>query len=81
MIRVTKLNGEVFYVNPYEIEFLEETPDTVISLKTGKKILVTEKAQLVINEMIDFYREANKMPEIKQTRDVNEDEPIWDSPR
>lgn len=81
MIKVTKLNGEVFYVNPYEIEFLEETPDTVISLKTGKKILVTEKAQLVINEMIDFYREVNKMPEIKQTRDVNEDEPIWDSPR
>ena len=58
MIRVTKLNGEVFYVNPYEIEFIEETPDTVISLKSGKKVLVVERVNAVINEMIDFYRRA-----------------------
>ena len=58
MIRVTKLNGEVFYVNPYEIEFLEETPDTVISLKTGKKVLVAEKADTIISEMIEFYRQT-----------------------
>jgi flagellar protein FlbD len=62
MIRVTKLNGEVFYVNPYEIEFIEETPDTVISLKSGKKVLVSEKADVVINEMIDFYRAATPLP-------------------
>lgn len=58
MIRVTKLNGEVFYVNPYEIEFIEETPDTVISLKSGKKVLVSEKADHLIDEMIDFYRKT-----------------------
>jgi flagellar protein FlbD len=56
LIRVTKLNAEVFYVNPYEIEFIEETPDTVISLKSGKKVLVTERAEDVIKEMIEFYR-------------------------
>lgn len=56
MIRVTKLNGDVFYVNPYEIEFLEETPDTVISLKTGKKVLVLEKADTIIGEIIEFYQ-------------------------
>lgn len=56
MIRVTKLNGEVYYINPYEIEFIEETPDTVISLKSGKKVLVSEKAENVISEMIAFYR-------------------------
>lgn len=56
MIKVTKLNGEMFYVNPYEIEFIEETPDTVISLKSGKKVLVVEKADSIINSMIDFYR-------------------------
>lgn len=62
MIRVTKLNGEVFYVNPYEIEFIEETPDTVISLKSGKKVLVVEKAEMVINEMIEFYRISTPLP-------------------
>jgi flagellar protein FlbD len=64
MIKVTKLNGELFYVNPYEIEFIEETPDTVISLKSGKKVLVSEKAQIVIHRMIEFYRLANVMPKL-----------------
>jgi flagellar protein FlbD len=64
MIKVTKLNGELFYVNPYEIEFIEETPDTVISLKSGKKVLVAEKAQVVIHRMIEFYRLANVMPKL-----------------
>lgn len=68
MIKVTKLNGELFYVNPYEIEFLEETPDTVISLKTGKKVLVTEKAQVVIHRMIEFYRLTNVMPKLSPER-------------
>jgi flagellar protein FlbD len=64
LIKVTKLNGELFYVNPYEIEFIEETPDTVISLKSGKKMLVSEKAQIVIRRMIEFYRLANVIPRI-----------------
>jgi flagellar protein FlbD len=62
LIKVTKLNGELFYVNPYEIEFIEETPDTVISLKSGKKMLVSEKAQIVIRRMIEFYRLTNVIP-------------------
>ena len=65
MVKVTKLNEEVVYVNPYEIEFIEETPDTVISLKSGKKVLVKEKADAVIDRMIEFYRLANQMPKIK----------------
>jgi flagellar protein FlbD len=64
LIKVTKLNGELFYVNPYEIEFIEETPDTVISLKSGKKMIVSEKAQIVIRRMIEFYRLANVVPKI-----------------
>lgn len=62
MIKVTKLNGELFYVNPNEIEFIEETPDTVISLKSGKKVLVSEKAQVVIKRMIEFFRLVNMFP-------------------
>jgi len=74
MIRVTKLNGEVFYVNPYEMEFIEETPDTVISLKSGKKVLVVEKAEAVIREMINFYRLTAQLPR-QVYPDGNDDEP------
>ena len=79
MIRVTKLNGEVFYVNPYEIEFIEETPDTVVSLKSGKKVLVTEKAEFIISEMIDFYRRvtpiANRVP--SEEAEMSEPQPAF----
>lgn len=72
MIRVTKLNGDIFYVNPYEIEFIEETPDTVISLKSGKKVLVSEKADAVIDKMIEFYRLTNLLPKISNIDNIEE---------
>lgn len=57
MVMVTRLNGKEFYVNPDLIEFMEETPDTVITLSDGKKLVVLEKAQIVI-ERIVRYRAA-----------------------
>ncbi|HEX3026314.1 MAG TPA: flagellar FlbD family protein [Clostridia bacterium] len=72
MIKVTKLNCEVFYINPFEIEFIEETPDTVISLRSGKKVLVSEKASQVIDEMIEFYRQTNLKPVIRNPEDGKE---------
>ena len=86
MIKVTKLKGEVFYVNPYEIEFIEETPDTVISLKSGRKVLVTEKAETVIAKMIEFYRRTS-VPRHREMENVSDsdrevaDWPDDDAPR
>ena len=76
MIKVTKLNGEVFYVNPYEIEFIEETPDTVVSLKSGKKVLVSEKAEVVIKRMVSFYRLTNQVTRV--VRHTKEEDPKKD---
>lgn len=42
MIEVTKLNGSKLLVNTSLIESVEETPDTVIALTSGKKIIVKE---------------------------------------
>ncbi len=48
MIRVTRLNGSSILVNAILIETIEETPDTIITLTTGKKFMVLEKAQDVV---------------------------------
>ncbi len=56
MILVTRLNGEPFYVNPDLIEFIEATPDTVISMSTGRKIIVHESAL----EMVDLILEQKR---------------------
>ena len=55
MIEVTKLNGKKLIVNAELIETIEETPDTVISFVTGKKIIVKESRQEV-NNLVKSYR-------------------------
>jgi flagellar protein FlbD len=49
MIEVTKLNGSKLLVNTSLIEIVEETPDTVITLTDGKKIIVKESRHEVKN--------------------------------
>ena len=54
MIDVTKVNGKKFTLNSRLIETIEETPDTVITLTTGKKIIVRESRQEVKN-LVKLY--------------------------
>ena len=57
MIEVTKLNGVKVLLNPHLFEIVEETPDTVITLTTGKKIFVKESRQEIKNLVI-LYRKG-----------------------
>jgi len=56
MIHVTRLNHTALVLNSDLIEYLESTPDTVISLTTGQKIMVLETADEVIERVIRFRR-------------------------
>ncbi|MBQ9438835.1 MAG: flagellar FlbD family protein [Lachnospiraceae bacterium] len=55
MIEVTKLNGVKILINAHLIEMVEETPDTVITLTTGRKIIVKESRQ-DIKSLVKSYR-------------------------
>lgn len=55
MIDLTKLNGQKVLVNQELFEIIEETPDTVITLTTGKKIIVKESRQEIKN-LVKSYR-------------------------
>ena len=55
MIEVTKINGIKVLINPDLMELVEETPDTVISFITGRKIIVKESRQEVKN-LVKSYR-------------------------
>ena len=57
MIDVTRLNGKELTIYCELIELVEETPDTVITLTTGKKIIVKESRQEVKNLVILYKRE------------------------
>ena len=55
MIDVTRMNGSILSINNDLIETIEETPDTVITLTTGKKIIVKESRQDVKN-LVKSYK-------------------------
>lgn len=55
MIEITKMNGQKVLVNPDLIELVEETPDTVMTLTTGRKIIIKESRQDVKN-LVKLYR-------------------------
>ena len=55
MIDVTKMNGLEFTINADLIEVIEEVPDTVITLTTGKKIMVKE-SRLQIKSLVKNYK-------------------------
>ena len=56
MIRLTRINGEQVVVNADLIEFVEMTPDTLVTLFTGKKIPVRESAEEVIERVVAYRR-------------------------
>lgn len=57
MVDLTKMNGKEITINAELIEAIEETPDTVVTLTGGKKIIVKESRQEVKNLVILYKRE------------------------
>jgi flagellar protein FlbD len=54
LIIVTRINGKELVVNAELIEFIESTPDTVISLTTGRKMVVAESTEEIVNRVIKY---------------------------
>lgn len=62
MIKLTKLNHEIIYLNPLMIESIEITPDTVIVLTNGKTMVVSNTIDYIINEVVNFYSKFKIFP-------------------
>lgn len=56
MIKLTKLNNQALAVNADLIKFVEQAPDTVLTLISGEKIVVRENAEEVIRRIVEFRR-------------------------
>lgn len=58
MITVTRLNDSTMVINADLIESIETTPDTVVSMTTGKKILVRESMDEIVERVTEFKRKC-----------------------
>lgn len=63
MIKVTRLDNRELVVNSDLIEFVEATPETIITMTTGKKVVVRESVDEVVRRALEFKRRA--LPLIK----------------
>lgn len=57
MVKLTKLDGRTFVLNSDLIEHMESTPDTVITITTGKKYIVTNTVDEVIDKIVKYRKE------------------------
>ena len=63
MIPVTRLNGKKFVVNAEQIRFVETTPDTMITLMSGDKVMVAESLEEVVKLAIQYRRQIRVFAE------------------
>lgn len=62
IITLTRLNGSSFVLNALLIETVEATPDTVITLTNGKKFMVQEDVQSVVERTVRFLSKSRAVP-------------------
>ena len=56
MIRLTRLNGDGFIVNADLLKFVEEVPDTLLTLRDGERLMVRETADEVMGRVMAYAR-------------------------
>ena len=56
MIKLTRFNGSEIWINPHQIEFIEETPDTIVKMFSERKVFVKETAAQVTAAIVEYRR-------------------------
>ncbi len=70
MILLTKINQAPIAVNCDLIEYIEETPDSVITLTTGDKVVVQQPMTEIIEKIVAYRRTIAGLVEVERNRKV-----------
>jgi len=62
MIVLTRLNDRQVVVNAELIKYVEQTPDTLVTLTSGDKLMVKESSEEVVRRVIEFGRTLRVYP-------------------
>ena len=65
MIHITRFDKTILYVNPHQIEFMEETPDLVITMLSGRKIVTKDSFETVLNRIVEYRKRIINEDSIK----------------
>lgn len=78
MIHVTRLDGSDLVLNCELLETVERTPDTVITLFNGHKLVVKESVDEIVARVIRYRREMHQCPLLVERTWVPTGEPSGD---
>ena len=56
MIQLTKLNGDIFFINPHLIERIEARPDTTITMDSQVQYIAKDKIEDVIAKIVEYRK-------------------------
>ena len=57
MIQLTRLDGRDFYLNPHQIEYIELNQDTTLIMLSGKRLVIKDDYETVLERIIEYRRE------------------------
>jgi flagellar protein FlbD len=80
MIQLTRLNNARLAVNCDLIKYVEEAPDTVLTLVSGEKLVVRETTEQVIERVRQFRRSILADPEILSAASPSNRDPASNRP-
>ena len=60
MVLLTRINDRDVLVNCDQIEMIEEAPDTTISTTTGKKVIVRDTLEEIVEKIVAYKRRINQ---------------------
>jgi len=67
VIKLTRLDGEVFVLNAELIRYIESRPDTFVTLTTGERLVVRESLDEVMRRAIEYQQSKYLLPPVRAT--------------
>lgn len=64
MIKLTRLDGHPFILNADLIRYVEQRPDTYVTLVTGDRVVVSESMDQVVELAIDYQQRKAMLPSL-----------------
>ncbi len=77
MIKLRKLNGKQFVLNSEHIETVEATPDSVITLMNGKKFVVTEGVDDIIEKVLQYKGEIAQLGILRKNGEDSDERYVY----
>ena len=56
MIEVTRLDGQNYWINPHQIEYIETNPDVTFMMLSGKRLVVKNSPEEIVEKIVSYRR-------------------------